>query len=181
MNANQAIDRIGEILGILYWHERGSIPVNNPDELEQELEEIKAGLNADKYLPETNERGAIIERAFLKNGERYIFDFDLKWPQFDTCHDAWYFGIWVNPETLQVLTYAEGDLVLTNCTERAVFEAELEALWKFYKEQPPALVAINDKGEMIEFRDKRPTAEQAPETAPGNRLNLAGILEKVKR
>lgn len=49
---------------------------------------------------------------------RYYFDNKLHvadgWSQIDTAQDAYYFGIWANPITLEYFSYAEGD-----CTEIA--------------------------------------------------------------
>jgi hypothetical protein len=59
------------------------------------------------------------ERGFI-NADRYLFDFkmcsyELGWAQVDTRQDASYYGTWTNPETFQILNYAEGDVTRTNC------------------------------------------------------------------
>lgn len=59
---------------------------------------------------------AMHERRYFYPVGRYEFDFKLcpaiqGWAQIDTSQDASYFGAWVNPMTLRVVTYAEGDVV----------------------------------------------------------------------
>ena len=51
----------------------------------------------------------------MVDGDRYLFDFERcqakdGWAQFDTNGDAWYYGHWVNPLTLELVGYAEGDV-----------------------------------------------------------------------
>ena len=77
-------------------------------------------------------------RAFLPS-ERYIIDFadDFTtegWLQFDTDQDAEYFGVWVNPSTLQTLTYAEGDWTLVCCQDVEHYNAEVRDAINFYGE-----------------------------------------------
>lgn len=52
--------------------------------------------------------------GFTPDGDRYIFDFRLckpekGWAQLDTKQDAWYYGQWVNPLTLEYVSHVEGD------------------------------------------------------------------------
>jgi hypothetical protein len=58
-----------------------------------------------------------VETSFVANQERYLYDFylcttDKGWAQVDTRQDAWYFGCWLNPFTLEFLQFAEGDVKL---------------------------------------------------------------------
>ena len=85
-----------------------------------------------------NERGNEVRRAFLPS-ERYRVDFadDFKaegWEQFDTDQDACYFGVWVNRQRFQTLTYAEGDWTLVNCPDAAHYNAEIQDCIRFYGE-----------------------------------------------
>ena len=55
------------------------------------------------------------KRSFDPEGTRYAFDFGLckaseGWAQVDTRQDAWYFGMWTNPATRQIVSYCEGDI-----------------------------------------------------------------------
>jgi len=77
-----------------------------------------------------------IERSFC-NTERYHFDFgpcSLKngFAQIDTGSDAWYFGNWANPKTLEIVSYAEGDITRTICDTEEEFIAELEKMQRFH-------------------------------------------------
>lgn len=53
------------------------------------------------------------DTSYIPYGDRYIFDNQLipqGWHQLDSGQDAWYFGTWFNPRTLEFLEYAEGDI-----------------------------------------------------------------------
>ncbi len=83
-------------------------------------------------------RGNPVYRWFCPS-ERYVVDFaeDYSaegWKQYDTDQDAAYFGVWVNPKTLQTLSYAEGDWSLVECADVAAFNAEIESMNSFYGE-----------------------------------------------
>jgi hypothetical protein len=52
--------------------------------------------------------------GFAPMGDRYAFDFKLcpsakGWAQLDTAQDAWYYGQWINPLTLEYVSHVEGD------------------------------------------------------------------------
>jgi hypothetical protein len=69
---------------------------------------------------------------------RYLFDFELRaphkgWAQFDTTQDAFYYGNWVNPITLELVSYAEGDVVRTKCDDENEFKAELRRMVDWHK------------------------------------------------
>lgn len=71
--------------------------------------------------------------------ERYIVDFakdfvKSDWKQFDTSQDAHYFGVWVNPEELKILTYAEGDWNLIVCERIGAYNDEIRFMNEFYSE-----------------------------------------------
>lgn len=56
-----------------------------------------------------------VERS-VKHTDRYEFDFgechtSEGFAQLDTKQDASYYGNWINPTKLQVVTYAEGDVI----------------------------------------------------------------------
>ena len=96
--------------------------------------------------------------------ERYVIDFDDdlradQWMQYDTDQDAAYFGVWVNPNQREVLTYAEGDWSLQSFATREDLIAQLEDMARFYGSPPPAFVAIDASGKTVRFFDDRPTAD----------------------
>ena len=105
-----------------------------------------------------NERGNLVERSFHEARDRYHYDFDQcrGWTQYDTNQDAWYFGIWVNPETRQILTFAEGDETLVTCPTADSYHAELADMAAFYGSPPPAFKSISQDGTLTEYFDKRP-------------------------
>jgi len=79
-------------------------------------------------------------RYFSNNSDRYIFDFNFcsmrkGWCQIDTKNDASYFGNWVHPGKLEIITFAEGDvtnIILDNIKE---LKDEIVKMEKFYNEQ----------------------------------------------
>ena len=87
---------------------------------------------------ETNARGNMIKRSFLRLDRLQIDWAEDRvpngWKQFDTDQDASYFGVWVNPETFQTLTYAEGDLTLVTCPDKEHYNAEIRDAIEFYEE-----------------------------------------------
>lgn len=142
MNKTQAEHRVGEVMAAMYWHDRGTFPLEGGQEeyakLTAEMTEIAEKLAAGEYPPETNERGCIVERDLIQHGSRYPLDFGLNkggrsgWQQYDTNQDAHYFGIWVNLRTLQVITYCEGDLTLTSAHCYNAMWEELQSMAAFY-------------------------------------------------
>jgi len=109
------------------------------------------------WTTETNARGATVKRAFA-DGDRYIFDRLCSaakgWKHYDTEQDAWYFGVWINAESRMTLTYAEGDIVLVECPDEAVFQAELAHMADFYGPPPPVATAILANGTITKIYDE---------------------------
>jgi hypothetical protein len=102
-----------------------------------------------------------IERAFYSHRERYHYDFEKckrsdGWIQFDTKEDAHYFGIWVNPEKMQVLTWAEGDEILETAESETEFHEHLKSMAECYGEPPPAFITIDKNGQVMHYFDERP-------------------------
>lgn len=166
MNRTQAQNRAGEIVGKLYWHERGTFLVENAAELRAELDELRAGLEANRFPLETDAHGCTIERS-TGAGSRYYYDFKAcrpedGWEQYDTRRDAAYFGIWVNLEQRVILTYAEGDLTRVTAPDDDALRAELAELEQTYGPPPPAftVLSLNNDGNLTgitEIYDERPT------------------------
>ena len=112
-------------------------------------------------MSETNERGNTVTQTFHANRNRYAYDGRLcaaagGWVQFDTREDAWYFGVWVHPGRRLVLTFAEGDEILTECPTEASYHAELAHLADFYGEPPPFATAIDADGTVTQYVAERP-------------------------
>ena len=58
--------------------------------------------------------------SFRELSDRYAFDFDecssdKGYAQFDTRHDASYYGHWVNPHTFHFVAFMEGDITENRC------------------------------------------------------------------
>ena len=79
------------------------------------------------------------KRMFYNDIDRYMFDFDLcsakkGFAQVDTEQDAWYHGIWVNPQTRTIISYAEGDVTEQIAESEGEFVAAIRRLKEIYKE-----------------------------------------------
>lgn len=101
------------------------------------------------------------ERSFYCLRERYHYDFEKcrkseGFIQWDCSQDAHYFGIWVNPEKRQILTYAEGDETLETCESEAEYHKHLQDMAEAYGDPPPAVIAIDSKGQITHYFDERP-------------------------
>lgn len=80
----------------------------------------------------------LIEKTFIQSG-RHAFDFSgllgkYGWHQFDTGQDASWYGNWVNPHTLQIVSYVEGDIYLVTCENGETFFEEITEMKNFQKE-----------------------------------------------
>lgn len=115
----------------------------------------------DRTKQETNKHGNIVTRSFA-DLDRYHFDVNVcsaskGWKQYDTDQDAWYFGVWVNPEKLLTMSYAEGDVTLVTCISEESYHAELKEMAEFYGNPPPAFKAYNLKNNTVtHIYDERP-------------------------
>lgn len=89
--------------------------------------------------------------------DRYYFDRILipeGFKQFDTSQDAWYFGVWVNPELLCTVTYAEGDITVIVCEDKEHYNAEIRNCIEFY-EAGEIMRAISADGHCTVYRQDR--------------------------
>ena len=82
---------------------------------------------------EINKNGCRIVRSFYLHRERYHYDLALiGWKQYDTPQDASYFGVWADRDSLQILTFAEGDEERLTAPNQKAFDAELADMDVFY-------------------------------------------------
>lgn len=82
-----------------------------------------------------NERGNTVYKDFLSR-DRYLFDDRLcpaGYKPFDTADDAWYFGMWVNPDQLCTVTYCEGDIYVVICPDKDHYNAEIADSIQYYE------------------------------------------------
>lgn len=97
-----------------------------------------------------------IHTEHTTNGSRYDYDFSLsstEWAQVDTPQDASYFGVWVNPFLMRVLTYVEGDSTVLQAETGADLTSYLRRLEALYKESDRELPKI-DPGFNDSLRDE---------------------------
>lgn len=72
------------------------------------------------------------------NTDRYVFDSKYckskdGYAQLDTKEDASYFGNWINFKNLELISYCEGDITVTNCKDKEEFKEELLRTVTWYK------------------------------------------------
>jgi hypothetical protein len=78
--------------------------------------------------------------GFEPLSDRYKYDFRKckssdGWAQLDTRQDASYYGNWVNPLTMQLVSYCEGDISVTECTDEADFVTTVRECVDWHKER----------------------------------------------
>ena len=74
-----------------------------------------------------------VTRSFDGQTDRYAFDFGvcsfkLGFAQVDTKEDASYFGNWAKPFSITIVSYAEGDITITDCDTDEEFVSELRSM-----------------------------------------------------
>ena len=71
--------------------------------------------------------------GFIVDGDRYRFDFEIcstakGYAQVDTAEDAWYHGMWANPDERRIVRYVEGDVTIDTFSGEAEFVAGIRRL-----------------------------------------------------
>jgi len=97
--------------------------------------------------------------SYPNERDRYFYDFGQcqDWAQYDTSQDACYFGIWVNPDTRQVLTFAEGDETVETFDTPEEYHAALAGMAEFYGSPPPFAKSVDmATGQVTEYYEDRP-------------------------
>jgi hypothetical protein len=91
--------------------------------------------------------------------DRYRLYSELKnFQQWFTDQDAWYFGIWVNPEKFTILQYIEGDIYILILQDKEAYQNELKRLEDFYGPVPKAFTVIDcDAGTITDHYIERPS------------------------
>jgi len=119
--------------------------------------------------PEINEHGNRVERSFLANADRYVFDFnectpESGWLQVDTMEDAPYFGVWVHPEKRETLSFIEGDVIRVFCADDASYNAEIADICECYQAAPGFLTINPEEGVVTQhYQDRSELVIDPPE------------------
>ncbi len=75
---------------------------------------------------------AMIREYFIAEGERYSFD-GVCWRQgfyqYDTPQDAWYFGLWVRPDTLEIVASSWPTVRTDAVAKKAYYPPVAESLF----------------------------------------------------
>ncbi len=80
--------------------------------------------------------------------DRYLYDFGAchfkkGWAQLDSEQDACYYGNWVNPLTLELFSYCEGDTTHTKCSDEADFIATVRETMAWHRDRGDTKAAID--------------------------------------
>ncbi|USV58797.1 hypothetical protein [Aeromonas encheleia] len=114
------------------------------------LRRVKKAHQAGRIPLELTVTGCRIDRS-SHQADRYYYDRTFLaqgWQQYDTDQDAWYFGIWINPEKRETFTYAEGDTNHVIAPNVEAFRAELARLYEFHP-QAPAFISIDPEAGVV--------------------------------
>lgn len=95
--------------------------------------------------------------------DRYGYDLELSkengWHQFDTRHDGWYFGLWIDVIGLRTFCYAEGDRIFERYASVDAFKTALDHLNEVYGDPPPFAISYDhDTNERAIYLDIRPSS-----------------------
>ena len=88
---------------------------------------------------ETNERGNVVQSSFIgPMVDRYCYDY--RWCAnykgyrvYKTDQDFAGFGVWINDEKREIITFCEGDEIRIECDTAESFAAELQAMDQYYR------------------------------------------------
>lgn len=107
---------------------------------------------------ETNARGNILVRSHHPYRERYHYDFGpcKGWVQYGTTLDAANFGVWVNLEAREILTFVAGEEILVRCPTVESYHQELADMDVLYGPAPPAYAFVDTEGEWVYHFSERP-------------------------
>jgi hypothetical protein len=88
----------------------------------------------------SNARGNSTQHTFYADRDRYDYDFKRcrlheGWQQFNTHQDASSFGVWINPQLRQIVTFAKGNEITIYCATDASYEDELAEMRSHYSLQ----------------------------------------------
>ena len=106
-----------------------------------------------------NPQGNILAHSFCHH-DRYLWDFcseftSAGFKQFDTDQDAHYFGTWVNPQTMEVFSYIEGDVHLVVCEDKEQYNKEIQSMIDYYGEGREFAVVDVKENMFTEYRQNR--------------------------
>lgn len=86
----------------------------------------------------------VLHRGFICGGSRYKFDFKYcvgtrGFRQYDTRHDASYYGVWVNLKELSVVSFVEGEIYVKLLNSAEEMKNELHDMKIFYSDYQPKI------------------------------------------
>lgn len=155
LDVEDARRALAESMGDLLWW-------SNPDNLScpEHVRRLRQTVDLlEKHIPTARPKrtatGAIITSR--DGASKGAFDAatarECGWMHYDTWQDAWYFEVRINPRTLEVMTFAEGDISHVKCETADQFLPELAELARFYGKQRSACAVAHGPGVTTQFFD----------------------------
>lgn len=148
--------RLQDVRGdVLWWDTKFGFNEVQKQRLLQTLSLLEQHLETAQ--PERTKSGAVITRSFIANGSteatRHMRPASAGWVSYPTSEDAWYFGVWVNPTTLETLTYAEQDVSHVVCETQEQFKQEMAMMADFYGNRREPCARAYEAGMTVHFYD----------------------------
>jgi len=107
--------------------------------------------------PERTASGSVIRRSFKEGGKGAIAPMTKAsegWEHYPTSQDAWYYGVMVNFERREIISYTEGDIAHVQCVDERTFRAELQSMAEFHgRSRARSASAYGGDGSVIHFYD----------------------------
>lgn len=153
LNVTQTKEALAQTIGNYHWWWRHLSELQR-DRLVTSIRFLE--MHTAEARPERTSSGAIINRSFIENGTTestvHLRPHNQGWIHYPTSQDAWYFGIWINGEMLQTLSYTEQDVAHVICENADQFRDELKAMALFHgRELTPSTMAWGDDVVSVSF------------------------------
>lgn len=90
----------------------------------------------------------IKSEEFVPNTDRYHFDFNLchfskGWAQWDSCQDSSWYGKWINPELLTIVTFSKGDIIIQTAENEQEFIQAIKDLRQWHLDKDVGFKGID--------------------------------------
>lgn len=165
LNERQTSEAIERQRGDMLYRMAAGVSDLDAALMRQQLDLLEQHLSVAQ--PERTASGAVIRRSHIEGGSvdsiaRHTRSED-GWVRYGTGEDAWYFGVFVNAQKRETMTFAEGDVSHVICDSHDQFMHELKEMANFYScKRKPAAVGYDATGrtcfyEVLHFQGREST------------------------